>query len=389
MLNKVLLFLVLSLACCHAFAYDLPEEFLKKTDQSVEAIYNLDFDKANKHIEELLEQSPNHPIALFGRVMIAWSRFEYQYEKSDPAQTEIFEQTIKASAKGIREYLEKTGPSAQAYLALGGVYGAKARFDLANHNYVPAYFAARKGIKYMDRAHTLDPQMHDALLGQGLYQYYTGTLPAVIKVLATLVARGNAQKGIEYLNQVKDNGRFAAAAAKLILVEIYLQSDKYYNPPLAARYTAEVMQKYPTNPLFGFVAIIAQYENKEYDKALQAAGVFLSKVNKEKGYGDIYLARAYTAIASIQMAQDKFEEAVKTLEKSLEATAHQPMTRWKLWNILRLAQSHDALQERQEALKYYKQVIAEKPAWGIEDIAKPYLKNPFTPQTPVGYMSPP
>jgi Flp pilus assembly protein TadD len=390
MIKKLFLACAALLFICGAgFCFGMTEETLKWTDESVKAIYDLDFERADFYIDKIVKANPDFPIALFGKTMIAWSRFEYKYEKSNAAQAQIFEKNISAALNGIHSWLKNNQPDAYAYLALGGVYGVKGRFELANGSYISAYFTGRKGLKYMNKAAQLDPQMYDAMLGEGIYQYYAGTLPAVVKVLAKLVISGNADKGIEYLNIVKDKGRFSADSAKLLLVEIFIENDRYYNPALAARYIDEIIKKYPKNPLYKFVGIIADFENGNYDKAIKNAETFLSKIGKEKFYNDIYTARAYTAIGSAQMAKGNFENAKKTLEEAAKAVQKQEMSRWRLWNILRLAQTLDALGACAQAVDLYKSIIARRENWGIDDIAKQYLKNPFTKDSPVGHMSPP
>lgn len=389
MLKKAVICLSLFLSAISAGAGPLPADIFSAADAGVRAIYNLDFKTANFYINSLLEKYPDYPIALFGKTMIEWSRFEYEYEKSNPEQAKVFESTINASIKGVNTWLSRNKPEAQAYLALGGIYGVKARFELANKHYVRAYFSGRKGIKYMNRAAEMDPKMYDAYLGEGIYQYYAGTLPSVVKVLAKLVVNGSAQKGIDYLNLVKDKGNFSADTAKLLLVQISIESDKYHNPLLATRYINEIRAKYPQNPLFNFVAVIAAYENKQYDAVQEQAHMFLAKIGKEKFYNDIYIARSYTALGTASMAKGNYQKAKEYFESSVAATAKQPLSRWQLWNTLRLAEAMDALGERQEAVEIYKSVLAEKQTWGIDSVAKQRLKTPFKAGTYPGHMSPP
>ena len=337
-------------------AFTMPPDYMQKAQSGVEAIYNLDFKTAQENIDYILQKSPNYPIALFGKTMIEWARFEYEFEKSNPVQTEVFEKTILSSIAGIKDWLKNNEGVAQDYLALGGIYGVKARFDLANKRYIKAYFSGRKGIKYMNKAAKLSPEMYDAYLGEAIYQYYAGTLPAVVKVLAKLVASGNAQKGIDYLNLIKDKGKFSADTAKLLLVEISIHNEDYYNPQLAAKLIKEVRQKYPQSPLFEFVSIIADYENKNYDKVISSSEEFLSKIGKEPFYKEIYIARTYSAIGTAYMAQGLWEKAAQTFENSIKATASQEMSRWQMNNLLRLAEVYDILGQRQTAVKIYKDI---------------------------------
>ena len=389
-LNKLFAFLALLFCTLNLPAWDkIDPSILARADKGVNAIYNLDLATARAELSALLKEHPNYPLGLFGQVMIEWSRYEYEFEKSNPEQAKVFENMINTSIKGIETWLKQNGEQAQAYLALGGIYGVKARFLLANRNYVRAYFTGKKGLKYMNKATELDPQMYDAYLGKAIYEYYAGTLPTVVKILAKLVISGDADEGIKYLNLIKDKGRYSANTAKLLLVEIAIQSKKYYNPPLAEQYIKEIIEKYPQNPLFRFVAIIAAYQNRNYEDVRKGARDFLEKIGKTPFYKEIYIARSYTALASTYMQEGRYEKAIQVLEESIEATKNQEMSRWQLWNIFRLAQSYDALGERAKALELYKSIKNYKENWGIDDEAKKYLKNPFVAGTDIGLMSPP
>lgn len=389
MLKKLSLSLFLAFSPVFVCADSLTPEILALADAGVKAVYALDFNTAEENINRLLAQQPNYPLALFGKTMIEWSRFEYEYEKSNPEQAAVFEKSISDSIEGIKAWLKQNGPEAQAYLALGGVYGVKARFELANRSYVKAYFSGRKGLKFMNKATKLDPEMYDAYLGEAVYQYYAGTLPAVVKVLAKLVASGDAQKGIDYLNMIKEKGRFSADTATLLLVEIAIESDKYHNPPLADKYIHEILAKYPDNPLYNFVAVIAAYENKDYDKVYSAAEAFLKDIGVKPLYNDIYTARSYTAMGTALMAKGDYKGATEIFEKSRQATKDQAMSRWQLFNELRLAQCYDAQDKRELSGPLYRSIIERKENWGMDDLAKHHLKSPFTPGTELGRMSPP
>ena len=389
-LNKFFAFLALLFCTLNLPAWDkIDPSILARADKGVNAIYNLDLATARAELSSLLAEYPNYPLGLFGQVMIEWSRYEYEFEKSNTEQAKVFENMINTSIKGIETWLKQNGDQAQAYLALGGIYGVKARFLLANRNYVRAYFTGKKGLKYMNKATELDPQMYDAYLGKAIYEYYAGTLPTVVKILAKLVISGDADEGIKYLNLIKDKGRYSANTAKLLLVEIAIQSKKYYNPALAELYIKEIIEKYPQNPLFRFVAIIAAYQNRHYEEVREGARDFLENIGKTPFYKEIYIARSYTALASTYMQEGRYEKAIQVLEESIEATKNQEMSRWQLWNIFRLAQSYDALGERAKALDIYKSIKNYKETWGIDDEAKKYIKTPFTAGTDIGLMSPP
>lgn len=389
MFKKLFVVLVFSLCFVNLKADSLTPEIGSLAEAGVKAIYGLDFNEADRNINAILETNPDYPLALFGKTMIEWSRFEYEYEKSNKAQAAVFEKSINASIDGIKKWMKTNEEDAQTYLSLGGLYGIKARFELANKNYVKAYFSGKKGLKFMNKAAKLNPEMYDAYLGEAIYQYYAGTLPAVVKVLAKLVASGDADKGIEYLNLIKEKGRFSADTATLLLVEISIESEKYHNPELADKYIREILAKYPENPLYNFVAIIAAYENGRYEEVYNSAQDFLNNIGKKPLYKDIYIARSYTAMGTAQMAQGNYEKAAELFAQSMQATQNQEMSRWQLFNQMRLAQCYDVLGKRELSVPLYKDIINRKENWAMDDIAKKYLKNPFKEGTALGRMSPP
>ena len=166
MFKKLFVVLVFSLCFVNLKADSLTPEIASLAEAGVKAIYGLDFNEADRNINAILETNPDYPLALFGKTMIEWSRFEYEYEKSNKAQAAVFEKSINASIDGIKKWMKTNEEDAQTYLSLGGLYGIKARFELANKNYVKAYFSGKKGLKFMNKAAKLNPEMYDAYLAK-------------------------------------------------------------------------------------------------------------------------------------------------------------------------------------------------------------------------------
>ena len=106
-------------------------------------------------------------------------------------------------------------------------------------------------------------------------------------------------------------------------------------------------------------------------------------------YNDIYTARSYTAMGTALMAKGDYKGAAEIFEKSREATKNQDMSRWQLFNELRLAQCYDAQDKRDLSEPLYRSILERKENWGMDDLAKRHLKVPFKPGTELGRMSPP
>ena len=357
----------------------LPAEVMAQAREGINGVYSLDFDVAQQNIQKVFSQYPDHPFAHFGNAMIAWSRYEYEFEKSDEKQQKVFEQILDDSISGIKRWMKQHPDDPNAYMGIGALYGLRAMFSMRNRSWITAYFSGRKAISNLEKSLELDPTYYDAYFGLGIYQYYAGTLPSVIKILAKIVAiKGNPDEGVKQLNLSREKAMFTADSSKLILIEIQnVRGSKYYNPQKSLEYIRQLRAKYPKNPLMHYVEIICLYETGNLDEVTRQANQFLELIGKDPFYKDIYISRAYTALGTAAMARGDILGARAVFEQGQLALKDQAVSRWGLWNELRLGQVYDLLGERDLAVKQYKYVLSFKDKWGFDDLAKSLLKKPY------------
>ncbi|WP_428073385.1 hypothetical protein [Candidatus Avelusimicrobium aviculae] len=357
----------------------LPAEVMAQAREGINGVYSLDFDVAQQNIQKVFSQYPDHPFAHFGNAMIAWSRYEYEFEKSDEKQQKVFEQILDDSISGIKRWMKQHPDDPNAYMGIGALYGLRAMFSMRNRSWITAYFSGRKAISNLEKSLELDPTYYDAYFGLGIYQYYAGTLPSVIKILAKIVAiKGNPDEGVKQLNLSREKAMFTADSSKLILIEIQnVRGSKYYNPQKSLEYIRQLRAKYPKNPLMHYVEIICLYETGNLDEVTRQANQFLELIGKDPFYKDIYISRAYTALGTAAMARGDILGARAVFEQGKLALKDQAVSRWGLWNELRLGQVYDLLGERDLAVKQYKYVLSFKDKWGFDDLAKSLLKKPY------------
>lgn len=357
----------------------LPADVMAQAREGINGVYSLDFDVAQQNIQKVFAQYPDHPFAHFGNAMIAWSRYEYEFEKSDEKQQKVFEQILDDSISGIKRWMKQHPDDPNAYMGIGALYGLRAMFSMRNRSWITAYFSGRKAISNLEKSLELDPTYYDAYFGLGIYQYYAGTLPSVIKILAKIVAiKGNPDEGVKQLNLSREKAMFTADSSKLILIEIQnVRGSKYYNPQKSLEYIRQLRAKYPKNPLMHYVEIICLYETGHLDEVTQQANQFLQLIGQDPFYKDIYISRAYTALGTAAMARGDLQGARALFEQGRLALKDQAVSRWGLWNELRLGQVYDLLGERDLAVKQYKYVLSFKDKWGFDDLAKSLLKKTY------------
>lgn len=357
----------------------LSPDVMEYATVGINGVYSLDFDTANENIQKVFALYPDHPFAHFGNAMIAWSRYEYEYELSDDNQRKKFEKILDDSIGGIKRWIKQNPDDPNGYMGIGALYGLRAMFSMRNRSWITAYFSGRKAINNLEKSMQLDPTYYDAYFGLGIYNYFAGTLPNVIKILAKIVAiKGNVDTGVEQLNIAREKATFTADSAKLLLIEVQnTRGSKYYAPEKSLAYIQQLHAKFPANPLMHYVVLICLFETGNYDAVLAGGQEFLDLIGTNPFYKDIYISRAYTALGTAYMAKGEWAKARETFEQGQQALAHQEPSRWGVWNEYRLGQVYDALGEREKALIQYKKVLSFKDKWGFDDFAKTGLKTPW------------
>ncbi|HBA59734.1 MAG TPA: hypothetical protein DCZ92_02705 [Elusimicrobia bacterium] len=372
----------------------LPEELRTLAKKGIDGIYAVDLAEAEKNFNLARQKYPEHPFPIFGIAMAKWAHLEYLEDESDPKLEEEYSAlTDKAVDVGLK-WIKKHPGDANAYLAVGGIYGLRARLALQQHRWFKAYFDGKKAISNTKKAAKIDPELYDAYLGIGMYEYYAGTLPGVIKFFAKLLMGGDPVKGLEYLNLCKEKGFYNALGAKLLLIEIYTQpGSKYARTDIAVKWSRELRAEFPSHAQMHFVEIVSLYEDKKYDESRKESLEYLRSVNEGKpAYRKRYLPRVLTAIGTTYMVEKKYDEAGDYFAKAAATLKDDPAlhpARWGVWAIVRLGNVYDLKGMREKAIEAYREARTYKDTWGFSDSIDKYIKKPFSASELPGPLPPP
>ncbi len=375
-----------------AVSKELSEDLDARIMKGLEGIYSLHFEESEKEFNGIVETYPGHPYGYFGRALTAWARLEYENEESNPKLAEMFAKLTEESIVKSKQWLKKYPDDSYAHLCAGGIYGLRSRLSLMRHRWISSYLDGRKAIYHTRKSVELNPVLYDGYLGMGMYEYYAGTLPGIVKILAKLFLRGNPNKGIEYLNTASEKGRFNATAAKLMLIEIFTQTgSKYSNPVLALKWSKELRQKYPQHPMLHFVEIVSLYENKKWAEVRAEAKDFLKRIEKsEPFYKDVYRPRVLLALGTSYLAEHDWDLAEQFFYQSAQTLQTSPEpNRWAVWAMVRLAQVYDIKGKRDLAVNTYKRALKLGDTWGYGDYINRFVSKPYRLSEVPGQLPPP
>ena len=370
-----------------------------------DALYNIDYDKAQRDFKEIVQLYPNHPGGYQLLAARVWIKTLYESrrlqsslyssesfytngdDKVDPKIVAEF-RNLSREAKRLAEAKLKQDPkNLEALDFLANTEGLKAAFEEAvERRHFAALRDGNDAVNHHREVLKLDPKYIDAQITIGLYEYVVGSLPLPIKVLAGVTGfRGSKKRGLSMLEQVAKEGRWAQDDAKTVLVLLYTREKRFAD---VLTLTRELSAKYPRNYLLRLEtadALVSLAGVKRRDKDLAGAvqaekeafatfDELLRDRNAREAavraldlihfkYGEVLLMAGQTDRAAKEfLASTRVEHA----EPGLVTMAH-----------LYAARAFDAGGKRDDALAQYKEVLSRPNVYDAHDEAKKGLRQAY------------
>jgi tetratricopeptide (TPR) repeat protein len=371
----------------------------------LDALYNIDYDKAQRDFKEIVQLYPNHPGGYQLLAARLWIKTLYESrrlqaslyssesfyangdDKVDPKIVTEFRNLTREAKRLAEAKLKQEPKNVEALDFLANTEGLKASFEEAVER---RHFAAlRDGNDAVDHHREvlkLDPKYVDAQITIGLYEYVVGSLPLPVKIFAGATGyRGSKKRGLAMLEQVAREGRWSQDDAKTVLVLLYTREKRFAD---VLKLTRELSAKYPRNYLLRLetadaLVSLAGVKRKEKDvagavQAEKEAFATFDELLRDRSvrdtaaraldlihfkYGEVLLMAGYNDRAAKEfLAATKVERA----EPGLITMAH-----------LYAARSFDVAGRREEALAQYKEVLARPNVYDAHEEAKRGLRQAY------------
>jgi len=371
----------------------------------LDALYNIDYDKAQRDFKEIVQLFPNHPGGYQLLAARVWIKTLYESrrlqvslysnesfytngdDKVDPKIVTEFRNLTREAKRLAEAKLKQEPKNIEALDFLANTEGLKASFEEAvERRHIAALRDGNDAVGHHREVLKLDPKYIDAQITIGLYEYVVGSLPLPVKIIAGATGyRGSKKRGLALLEQVAKEGRWSQDDAKTVLVLLYTREKRFAE---VVKLTRELSAKYPRNYLLKLetadaLVSLAGVKRKEKDLAgavqsEKEAFATFDEVLRDRNvrdsavraldlihfkYGEALLMAGYNERAAKEfMAATKVERA----EAGLVTMAH-----------LYAARSYDAAGKRDEALSQYREVLARPNVYDAHDEAKKGLRQAY------------
>jgi len=371
----------------------------------IEALYNLDYEKAERDFKEIVKLYPSHPAGpqlLAARLWIKtlyesrrlqsslYSSQSFYSSGDDRVDPKIITEfrNLTREAKRLAELRLKQNPKdIEALDWLAASEGLKASFEEAVER---RHFAALKdgddAVDHHREVLKLDPNFIDAGITIGLYEYVVGSLPLPIKVVAGITGfRGSKKRGLAMLERVAHEGTWSHDDAKTLLIVLYTREKRFSD---ALGHARDLSAKYPRNYLFRLEAadaLVSQAEVERKNKNIEAA----VKAEREafSSFDDLLHDRTLrdTVSRALDLVHFKYGEVLLTAgEGERAAKEFLAATRGEHAEPALVTVAHlyagRALGlggKRGDGLSQYREVLTRPDIYAAHDEAKKGLRQPY------------
>jgi hypothetical protein len=217
--------------------------------RAYDAILDAEFDQVAPLMADACDDVPEW-CAVMEAVSLWWQiALEPESERFDARFSRAAENAIAVT----EAWTEREPRRAEAWFARGAAYGARAQWRVERHERLAAARDGKHIRNSLERALALDPTMHDAKFGIGMYRYYADVAPAALRMLRwlLLLPGGDREAGLEQMIEARDEGTVIRGEADYQLHLIYLWYEERPHDALAL--IRRLQQRYPHNPHFALI----------------------------------------------------------------------------------------------------------------------------------------
>ncbi|MEO0196646.1 MAG: hypothetical protein ABIL78_01900 [candidate division WOR-3 bacterium] len=189
-------------------------------------------------IDQVLKQNSTSIKAyLLKAILLDYRMDDYGTNIGENEFFECVEQVIRLASPLIQSDKRDEG-----YFFLGSAYALRAFRYGKKGIYAPILSDIINGLDYLNKALEINPQLYDAYLLLGLYNYATDQFPSFVKaILRTGDTKKRKKLGIEQLEIASQKSKYVKDLTKYVLLEVYYREKMYGK---AYEIGKELVQKY-------------------------------------------------------------------------------------------------------------------------------------------------
>lgn len=211
------------------------------------AILDADFTGLPDHLDTTCREVPAEVCRTLRALALSW---EITIEPESRLRDVAFSRTVDEAIDGTEAWTVREPGRAEAWFYLGAAYGARVQWRVLRRDRLAAAREGKQIKESLERALAIDPDLHDAKFGLGLYRYYADVAPSALRFLRwlLLLPGGDRDEGLRQILEARARGMLVGGEAEYQLHLIYLWYEKRTADALSL--IRGLQARYPHNPHF-------------------------------------------------------------------------------------------------------------------------------------------
>lgn len=259
-----------------AGSFSLSEQFTPILDRGLSVLYQGDYEAAEACFDSFIARYPDNPAGWFFKAGLYQVRMTDNESEGWMVQ---YNRNLDSALIYGNRAIERHPQDAWAYFIRGGTLGYLAARDGRARKYLAALNHGLAAVSDFKKAVNLDPELYDAYLGLGSYDYFRTRAVSFLKWLPFI--GDNRDRGIAQIELAIARGRYSNVMGRNGLVWILIDYEKYDR----ALALAEGLEKeFPQNPFFFWARPEIYWRRKQWDRAAESYARLLRLIESRPVY---------------------------------------------------------------------------------------------------------
>lgn len=346
------LFLTLSLfvlLVSNSFTQQLTD---KQIQIGLDKIYNFNWDAGFDAFNSIIKKNPDDPRGYhYKSIIFLWYYLGNLNETNLDSFTYFSDKALELANKKLTEKV-----TAEVKYLIGSIFYNKSIAEARGGNYLQALWTSNQMKSNLEEAVKIKPELYDAFLGLGLYNFALSQIPSTLEWAANLVGiTADKELGLTYVNKTVQKGKLSKIDAQYYLSQLY--SRVVVDHPAAKELLNNLVRRYPKNLLFNFSLAWVEYELNDLSNAEKHLR-FVINANDE--LYPFVVSNSNYVLANVFFARNQFDSAKVYYQNYLKLSVNDD---YKGITNLQIGLCNEITGNRKDAIKFY-----EKSSDGNSDI---------------------
>lgn len=316
--------------------------FDRQIQVGLDKIYNFNWVEGKKIFNSLIQKNPTDLRGYhYKSIIYLW----YYLGNFNEAYLDTFNYLSDKALDLANEKAESKSSAQLSYL-IGSIYYNKSIAEARSGNYLQALWTSNQMKRYLEEAVKDDPDLYDAYLGQGLYNFALSQIPSSLEWAANLVGiNADKETGLKFVKKTVQKGKLSKVDAQFYLSQLY--SRVIVDHPAAKELLTNLVRRYPKNLLFSFSLAWVDYELNDLNGAERQ---LKSVITSSDSLYPFVVSNSYYLMGNIFYAKNMCDSAITYYKVFLEKAVNDD---YKGIANLKIGLCYEIDGNRKEALKFY------------------------------------